>query len=195
MIRARHLLVSLVAVGALIACAPPPSAPNGLVGDSISWHLGETGGVPGYGLIDASRGRTTYSGGFSGEPGSGLEGTARVGKLVRPGDWVVIELGTNDVAVEARTDTYVFRIQQLLDAVPKDRCVAFVTVRRRNYVDRSNVWNAQVRSRIVDHPCRAIIDWDLAVRQRPGLLGSDGIHPSAAGEAWLRNQLVYVAGL
>lgn len=181
------------AVVLLTACPPPPGSVHGLVGDSISWAMENQGGVLGFRYIDASRGRTAFHGGFSGEPGNGIEGARRVGAAVPARAWVVIELGTNDVTNDPAD--YHFRIQALLDAVPKDRCVAMVTVRRATLVRRSDIWNSIVRQRIVDHPCRRVIDWDAAVRANPGLLSADGIHPSPQGYAWLRLLYIETSGM
>lgn len=183
------ILVVSAVVFVAVACAPPPGTVHGLVGDSISWNMENQGGVLGFRYIDASRGRTAFHGGFSGEPGNGIEGVQRVASSVPARAWVVIEIGTNDVTNNPAD--YHYRVQALLNATPKDRCVAFVTVRRRDLVARSDIWNAIVRQRIADHPCRAIIDWDTALRGDPSLLSSDGIHPSSKGYGWLR--LVMVA--
>ncbi|RPH36612.1 MAG: hypothetical protein EHM91_15850, partial [Planctomycetota bacterium] len=169
---------AVAAVCLFASCAPPGQA----VGDSISVGIAATAAVH----IDASGGRTTYSAGYGPGTGSGLDAVRRLAPKVKVHGWVIIELGTNDVAVQADTPgQYLSRISQLTNAVPADRCVAFVTVKRPTYAARAQSWNTSVRAVLKQRPCWRVIEWAAAATAFPSYTTADGFHPSETGKRYL----------
>lgn len=187
----RRTSLLLIAAALVVACTPPtPTLPvSVLVGDSISIPISPSG----IGWVDASGSRTVWSSGRGpSTSGTGYEAILKAARIVEPGRWVVIELGTNDVTNPS--STYPWRVQQALDAVPKNRCVAWVTPHRSAvaYQQRIDIWVDEVRSRIAGHPCRAIVEWRAKASSTPGLLRSDGIHLTARGNEVLHDMIVDV---
>lgn len=111
--------------------------------------------------------------------------------------------------VEAGVDDALWQIagwrtgfDHIMAAVQHLRCVVFVTVPLNadyfGWVNSGRVgtvltvgpdWNQALRDELVLHPNFRLVDWAAAVAGGGALLSPvDGIHPTAAGAAWLGDQ-------
>lgn len=182
MLRRASLVLALV----LAACAP-----NNVTGDSISVPIASNALY----FVDASGGRTVFNPGHRPGALNGVESVRALAGRTKPGDWMIVELGTNDVTNPI--SGMAARVQAVVDAVPAHVCLAFVTIWRAQevYQTRITEWNRQVRARVKQRACRAIIDWNLAARAFPSLMSADRVHPSPAGTRWLRDEYTRVSNL
>ena len=181
------LLAGVAAAVAVVAgCAPP----NLAIGDSISVPIKDTAAV----LVNASGGRTTYSAGHGPDRGSALEVARDLAPNVKVRGWVIFEIGANDVAV-SHPDTYLRRVVDLVQAVPGDRCVAFVQVFRSSHAANVEKWNLAFRTFLKTRPCWHEIRWGEAVRSNPRLILPDRPHPTEEGVRYLVDQYQLTATL
>jgi lysophospholipase L1-like esterase len=179
------LMAVLVAVG----CAPPPEQhPDPvIIGDSIMVSLQQRfGGWFGpTQLVDAAIGRAIPSG--------GLDAVKRAVPHTWAGDKFVIELGTNDVGWHPNDRAwYTAQIQSVLDAIPQDRCVAWVLPYRIDtwvMNESTRLWNYLVATMIWQRRCFALIDWYSVADANPGFLLPDGIHLNSLGNEELAHEI------
>lgn len=100
---------------------------------------------------------------------------------------VVFEAGTNDDPSQPQA------LASHLAAAGRfvgDRCMVIATINRppSNGVDVSAL-NAVIAAFAASRPGTQVVDWRSAALANPGLIHSDGVHPSSSGYA-LRGQLV-----
>jgi len=111
-----------------------------------------------------------------------LEGLAAAGRLTPV---VILHLGNNGVAQPEWWD-------RAVAAVGPERRLVVVSVR---VPER---WEAQVNGEVLrivqQHPNAVLADWNTASGSEPGLLISDGVHPTRRGIEVYRDLLVRTAG-
>jgi len=179
----------VVAATALVAataaaCAPPAEHSDPvIIGDSIMVSVQQRLGAW-FGptqLVDAVSGRAIAS------PGSvsGLDAVRRAVPRTWAGDKFVIELGTNDVGWHANDRAwYTQQIQSVLDAIPADRCVAWVLPYRKDtwiMNESTRLWGYLVETMLWQRRCFAIIDWYSVADANPGFIQPDGVHLNQFG--------------
>jgi lysophospholipase L1-like esterase len=106
-------------------------------------------------------------------------------------DVVVVNLGTNDMDLENprwRRD-----VDRMLDLVAEVPCVELVTVHDGVHDPVGANVGTSINARLGEVAAARrsfhLIDWNTAVRERPGLVVADGIHPTAAGQRFLADAI------
>lgn len=197
---ARRLFVAAVTASAVLwaACAPPTGGNSPVViGDSIVMGAqlhGFMNRMPNA-FTDADPGRGIYSKGMS-TGRNGVETAPLALTRLAPGhgSWVVIELGTNGLEQDDPA-WYRPNIVDMLNTIPADRCVAWVTVwnGRTSYTRALSVAFNDVLRDELQHwrSCYRVIEWADTVQFNIGLLDNvngrptDWVHPNGYGEAEL----------
>jgi peptidoglycan/LPS O-acetylase OafA/YrhL len=149
-----------------------------VIGESVT--LGAAGALQGHWgqhvQIDAVEGRQFHDG------VAVLEGLAAAGRLTPV---VILHLGNNGVAPPEWWD-------RAVAAVGPERRLVVVSVR----VPKR--WEGQVNDEILrivaTHPNAVLADWNTVSAAEPGLLISDGVHPTPRGIEVYRDLLVRAAG-
>ena len=155
---------------------------NWIVGDSITFIAEQQleGSNPST-QVDADAGRGAHLVGLGGLPDGWAAVLQRLPQ-VSAGQWLVVELGTNDLdRPAAEWSTFVTAVAQRL---PNDRCLAWVTPYHPMKVAQAAAYEKIVRLALLRQPCRAVIHWDDAARAHPELT-KDGYHPNTKGAAAL----------
>ena len=172
----RVRLISLTVVSAAAAIcglvsAAPASAGVLVVGDSLSkgtapYLKQQLGSIPLE--VDAVTGR----------PSS--RGVPVLAARLRPDhDVVVFDLGVNDGP--GRPDVLAASLGAARD-LAGGRCMVVATVMRPPVQGVSvAAQNQVVQGFVATTPGTQLVDWRTAARSRPGLVGSDGVHGTAAG--------------
>jgi hypothetical protein len=147
-----------------------------LVGDSISYN--SRAALTGVDIaLDADPGRGAYTRGMS-HDNTGWQMIQAHLADVAPGQWLVVEIGTNDLArPEAE---WVRFVNDVVALVPDSVCLAWVTPFDPAYPVQAAKYEALVNSVLAAQPCRGTIQWDDVARARPDLT-VDGYHPTAKG--------------
>jgi lysophospholipase L1-like esterase len=178
------LIVSVFLLALLWGCMPPaPHRYPVVIGDSVTVGLQTEGYLNVLGPsrdVDAVVGRGVQTTGRGNE--TGLSAVRRLAPSTRKGDWVIVELGTNDVM--GYPDSHPL-VRAVLAAIPADRCVAWVTVWNPKRTAASDAWNGVVRAELAKRDCSKVIDWHAAVAGDRSLVGTDGIHPTTKGKRTL----------
>ncbi len=127
--------------------------------------------------VDAFVGRTVS------QPLLADTGLGRVGELRGTAPrWWIVELGTNDAAFAKRSlDDMRADIGQLLDAIGREACVAWVLPYvvgpvPSDDIDRTNGFALIAADEVGKLNCHAIIQWSETVTAETNILGADGIH-------------------
>ncbi len=202
--RRLSVVVALVLATAvtLTAVAPPageaaPTEPSQVViiGDSIihnarefypvgiiNAHNGRGGTVAGYGPPDH------YSAGW-GDYGTGVEAVAELVGFVASGGWLVMEIGTNDIHSGVPIEEYQEFVTGTVEALPEDRCLAWVVPWVPGMPERTSEFQAVLRETVPQQECSSLVEWGAVAEANPTLL-VDGIHPNDAGSTVL-STLIY----
>lgn len=169
---------AVIAVITLSGCNPV------IVGDSIS-NMTRTqyaAHMPNV-LVDAADGRGAYNAGVNGQPGTGLEAINAVLPNVGPNEWLVVQLGANNINfTQAQRRTF---INQVLAAVPNDRCLAWVYPYVAFQSAGNTGWAADLDLLLPNQPCHSKIRWDLIGAFYGATYFADFVHPNAAGKEFL----------
>jgi hypothetical protein len=139
-------------------------------------------------VIDAWPARTMV------KPTVGDSALPQVKSLLKYGPipWV-IALGTNDAAYGLFSADDLFNhTNQLLDAVGRDRCIAWVMPVVRPPMTKEQIARAREFSDIVKFAtaamsCVTYVEWPEMVSKRPALLDVDGVHPTESGQQVFAN--------
>jgi hypothetical protein len=151
---------------------------NWIVGDSITFlaeqQLERSNPST---AVDADAGRGAHLVGLGGMPDGWTTLLRRI-PGVAAGQWLVVELGTNDLdRPAAEWSAFVTGVVQRL---PDDRCLAWVTPYQPMKATQAAAYEKIVRLALLRQPCRAVLHWDDIARSHPELT-KDGYHPNAAG--------------
>lgn len=180
---------------------PEPSAPVQsqvvLIGDSIIHNARQFYPV---GIVNAHNGRGSVIAGYGpsdqyvsgwGDYGTGVEAVVELVDAVAPGGWLVMEIGTNDIYSGVPVEDYRAFVAGTVEALPDDRCLAWVIPWVPGQADRNVAFEAVLREEVPVQECSALVDWGAVAEVSPQLL-SDGIHPNDAG-ATVLSTLIYSA--
>jgi len=178
------VIVSLVCLALLWGCTPPAAHRSPVVvGDSVTVGLQAEGYLNVLGParhVDAVVGRGVATTGQGYE--TGLNAVRRLVPSTRKGDWIIVELGTNDVM--GYPDAHRL-VRAVMDSIPADRCAAWVTVWNAKRLAASDAWNGALRAELDKRNCSKVIEWHAAVAADHALVGGDGIHPTTRGKRTL----------
>lgn len=172
----------------------------GVAGDSITFVSA--------GAIEASL-MPAYRVWLSGQPGFTIAGVQPVitTQVAAGPAAMVVNLGTNDVkpntAWKAPFDTMVASLQPVacVELVNINATIAnyFATVNNdingNKLIDANEIVttatdiNAAIAAAAAANPRVHVIDWNAATATNASSLTSDGIHPNAAGQAWLASHI------
>jgi len=172
------LTAALAAVFSLSACNPV------IIGDSVS-NMTRTqyaAHMPNV-LVDAADGRGAYNAGVNGQAGTGLQAINTQLAQVQPGEWMVVQLGGNNLSF-TQTQRRTF-INQVLAAVPNDRCLAWVYPYALFNDAAVTGWAADLDLLLPNQPCHSSIRWDLIGAFYHDTYFYDFVHPNAAGKELL----------
>ena len=101
---------------------------------------------------------------------------------VDAGGWLIVEEAGDGVPAH----DYLRFVDRTVAALPDDRCLAFVMPYAAAHVPANYGMDLppseEILPRLERQPCRAAVRWDLAAASDPGLLLSDGLHPSPRGQ-------------
>ena len=104
-----------------------------------------------------------------------MEAVGHAVSTLGAGDWLVVQ---DDGPT---TTDYAQFVRQVVAALPSGTCLA--------WVEGYSYWRADqtaaIRNNIPIGLCFAMVPWEAAVLADGSLLQSDGLHPTAAGEAVL----------
>jgi lysophospholipase L1-like esterase len=155
---------------------------NWIVGDSITFLAEQRleGSNPST-EVDADAGRGAHLVGLGGMPDGWAAVLQRLPQVAAR-QWLVVELGTNDLDRPA-TEWSSF-VTAVVGRLPDDRCLAWVTPYQPMKAKAAAAYEKIVRTALLRQPCRAVIHWDDAARTHPELT-KDGYHPNARGVAAL----------
>jgi lysophospholipase L1-like esterase len=172
------LAAAAVAAFSLSACNPV------IIGDSVS-NMTRTqyaAHMPNV-LVDAADGRGAYNAGVNGQTGTGLQAIQNQLANVGVNEWMVVQLGGNNLSfTQAQRRTF---INQVLAAVPNDRCLAWVYPYAL-FNDAANAgWAADLDLLLPHQPCHSSIRWDLIGAFYHTTYFADFVHPNAAGKELL----------
>jgi lysophospholipase L1-like esterase len=187
----KRVVLLVAALGALVACgddepsAEPPATVI-IVGDSITVGSFDAierelaaAGVPDV-QIDAAVGRRIAVGDGDVQP---LNGVATVEGLLAFGasaDTWVIALGTNDVGQYDETGEFL-ATAQLLALIPESARLVWVDTCLPGRQEQSDRFNATMSAQVAARDDADVATWsDVCATE--GLLQSDQIHPTNAGE-------------
>lgn len=197
----RILIVLAVITGAVLAIAATPvraATPFRVVavGDSICTHVCPSIIAPDF-HFDAEPGRAPYDVGAENRA-STVEALGVLTRLVANSstNWIVVF----DGATGTQTGRYIDNAEwgRYLGDVLRltaGKCLIFVTPA---YAPSNATGYSVSYARTVawldlaaanSHRCIRTVNWFAAVAANPSLVGVDGLHPSAAGVAWLAGQI------
>ena len=95
---------------------------------------------------------------------------------------IVVSLGTNDNP--SQTARFAGEVEAVMDAAGPSRCVIWANIARPPYAGVSYADYNRVLTRLsLSRPNLILADWAGIARSQPGVLGSDGVHPTASGYA------------
>jgi lysophospholipase L1-like esterase len=171
--------ITRTVIAAVISAITLSSCNSWLVGDSISWQSGAdlTKQAPTL-KQDADPGRGAYKRGLS-HNNTGWQMIQAHFSDVGPNQWMVVEIGTNDL-MEPSTEWTTF-IDDVIAATPAGTCLAWVTPYQPTYATQAAQYETLMRSKITALPCYGTVDWDNVARLRTDLVQTDGIHPNTLG--------------
>ncbi len=181
---ARAAVAAAAAMALLSGC-------NWIVGNSVVWLAQPSieRDIPNVN-VDADPGRGAYTVGLAGKPSGWDTIVARVPEI-GAGEWLVVEIGTNDLTrPEAEWRTF---IQAVVNLLPDDRCLAWITPAHPMYPDAAARYESMLNAVLPGQPCSRLVQWDDALRRDP-TLSADGLHPNDAGIAvitCLINQVIH----
>ena len=156
-----------------------------IVGDSIS-QMTFAGTERGTAYtVNSAAGRGAFNWGF-GDIGSGAEVLAFAAPNVEAGEWLVVELGTNDLYYNTDLLDFAEFVAQVEATTPDDVCLGWVIP---TYPDRpqDGRMEALIRGKVRQHPCHGFVDWKDA--HTADMLAEDGVHPNEAGRDFLAAQI------
>jgi len=161
---------------------------NVWIGDSLSMSL-PNGSVSG-GISHVDPGLSILSGGFAHPDIPGHLALSNNIRHTKPGDTVVIELGTNDLGgLPREASVWHAVISAMLYYIPSDRCIVWVGVFNRNDPVGTTGWNTAVREELAQHPstCKTFVDWEAMnvaneSTGEPLYVESDGVHLTDLGK-------------
>ncbi len=170
--------------GTVAGGAPPtPAVDLVMVGDSITVAstpalevaLAATGLT--VSAIDAQVGRRMNVGTRVLTPGADV---IRFVAASTPPDVWVVALGTNDIGQFDGADAYRKQIELLLAEIPPAAPLVWVDTWFRARGEASEVFNLVLRDVLGARDRSVVADW-AAPAEEPGVLTSDGVHPTPAG--------------
>lgn len=146
-------------------------------------------------VIDAEVGRTMV------RPGLTDDALSRIPDL-RDLDaaWFVVELGTNDATFNGYPiDQLDDDIDSVLDAIGRDRCIAWVlpfATNPRSPIEQANTeaFRELASSKVQSLACNRVLDWGALAIAEPPVLASDGVHLSPLGTERLADLVVFGVG-
>ena len=144
-----------------------------VVGDSLAvgTEAPLAGLLPGW-QIETSANRGRHTG----------DGVAEITSRSNLPDVIFVSLGTNDNPSE--TASFESEVERVLDAAGPSRCVVWSNIVRPPYAGVSYAGYNRVLERLsYSRPNLTVVDWAGITQGQSGLLGSDGIHASAEGDA------------
>jgi lysophospholipase L1-like esterase len=166
-----------------------PNAAVAVVGDSLTLgaQLEITSTLSGLGLgvvaIDGQVSRRMTS--STDTIRSGLAVVEEVAATSSPRIWV-IALGTNDVASGSSPGQIRGSVERVLAAIPPDALVVWVDTWIRDERDAVVAGNLIIRDAVASRPGAVVADF-FSYADDAGIVGSDGVHLTAAGNALFAN--------
>jgi hypothetical protein len=142
--------------------------------------------------VNAADGRGAYNGGVNGDPGPGLEAIRAEVVNVDSGGWMVVELGSNNISMPS--PNRIWFITEVANAVPNDRCIAWVTPYVAMQEANVSGWVTDLQATLPLQPCHVIVRWDLAAAAHPEYL-ADFVHPNDLGKAALLDLIATSIGM
>ena len=174
-------------VGALFALS---GCNNWVVGDSIAFMSGRYIVANKTTHLDADPLRGAHQKGLAGLPDGWTSVLARIPDVPKD-SWLVVELGTNDLALPpAEWEQF---IKDVVAKLPNDRCLAWVTPYHPERPTEAAQYETLLNKLLVAQPCRRLIHWDDVARLHPELT-NDGYHPNDKGAkalACMIDQVLY----
>ena len=154
-----------------------------VLGDSLSVQATDAlhQQLPGI-IVDAVVGRTMVT------PSLTDEALTKIPALVALDPaWFVVELGTNDSTFSGYgEDKLRADITTILDAIGRDRCVAWVlpyaeAPRSPMEIANTELFRTLLPEVLASTPCNRLLDWAEIAAKEPPVLASDGVHLSDVG--------------
>jgi lysophospholipase L1-like esterase len=115
------------------------------------------------------------------KPIAGLDVAKYIAASSPPEMWI-IALGTNDAGLYASDDDYVGLINSMLDVIPDELPLVWISVYRDDQLESCAHFNLIVRAALEERGNATIGEWNQQCEKSEGsILTDDGVHPNANG--------------